>query len=169
MIEQRRTAIPGHGGGAAHHIVAGQRRHRNGDDLGEVEALPASARKSASMARKVASDQSIRSILLTASTTFLMPTRSQMAAWRRVWRFTPWRASTSRIATSACEAPVAMLRVYCSCPGASMMTKRRSGGLEIAPGDVDGDALLALGLKAVEQQAEIDLLAVEQRGSARRA
>ena len=35
-------------------------------------------------------------------------------------------------------------------------------GLEIAPGDVDGDALLALGLKAVEQQAEIDLLAVLQ-------
>src|SRR6185312_11197440 len=32
---------------------------------------------------------------------------------------------------------------------------------EIAPGNVDGDALLALGLKPVEQQAEIDLLAVE--------
>ena len=32
--------------------------------------------------------------------------------------------------------------------------------LEIAPGDVDGDALLALGLEPVEQQAEIDLLAV---------
>ena len=33
--------------------------------------------------------------------------------------------------------------------------------LEIAPGDVDGDALLALGLEPVEQQAEIDLLAVD--------
>ena len=54
-----------------------------------------------------------------------------------------------------------MLRVYCSCPGESMMMKRRCGGLEIAPGDVDGDALLALGLEAVEQQAEIDLLAVD--------
>ena len=102
------------------------------------------------------------SILLTASTTFLMPTRSQIAAWRRVWRLTPWRASTSRMATSACEAPVAMLRVYCSCPGESMMMKRRCGRLEIAPGDVDGDALLALGLEAVEQQAEIDLLAVDR-------
>ena len=34
-------------------------------------------------------------------------------------------------------------------------------GLEIAPGDIDGDALLALGLEPVEQQAEIDLLAVD--------
>ena len=34
-------------------------------------------------------------------------------------------------------------------------------GLEIAPGDVDGDALLALGLEPVEQKAEIDLLAVD--------
>jgi hypothetical protein len=33
--------------------------------------------------------------------------------------------------------------------------------LEIAPSDVDGDALLALGLEAVEQQTEIDLLAVD--------
>ena len=33
--------------------------------------------------------------------------------------------------------------------------------LEIAPGDVDGDALLALGLEPVEQQAEIDLLAID--------
>ena len=46
-------------------------------------------------------------------------------------------------------------------PGESMMMKRRSRRLEIAPGDVDGDALLALGLEAVEQQAEIDLLAVD--------
>ena len=33
--------------------------------------------------------------------------------------------------------------------------------LEITPGDVDGDALLALGLEPVEQQAEIDLLAID--------
>src|SRR4029077_486665 len=33
--------------------------------------------------------------------------------------------------------------------------------LEIAPGDVDGDTLLALGLEPVEQKAEIDPLAVE--------
>ena len=33
--------------------------------------------------------------------------------------------------------------------------------LEITPGDVDGDALLALGLEPVEEEAEIDPLAVD--------
>src|SRR4029453_12194504 len=33
--------------------------------------------------------------------------------------------------------------------------------LEIAPSDVDGDALLALALEPVEQEAEIDALAVD--------
>ena len=61
----------------------------------------ASARNSASMARKRASDQSTRSILLTARTTLPTPIRSRMAAWRRVCTFTPLRASTSRMATSA--------------------------------------------------------------------
>src|SRR5262249_270910 len=34
-------------------------------------------------------------------------------------------------------------------------------GLKITPGDVDCDALLALGLETVEQKAEVDLLAVD--------
>ncbi len=34
--------------------------------------------------------------------------------------------------------------------------------LEIAPGDVDGDALLALGNEAVEQETEVDALAVDR-------
>ena len=38
-----------------------------------------------------------------------------------------------------------MLRVYCSWPGVSAMMKRRSRRREVAVGDVDGDALLALG------------------------
>ena len=42
-----------------------------------------------------------------------------MRAWRLDWTRMPCRASTSRIATSAVDAPVAMLRVYCSCPGVS--------------------------------------------------
>ena len=37
-------------------------------------------------------------------------------------------------------------------------------GLEIAPGDVDGDALLALGLEAIEQKTEVDPLAVDRAG-----
>ena len=46
-----------------------------------------------------------------------------------------------------------MLRVYCSCPGQSATMKLRFGGREIAIGDVDRDALLALGGEAVDQQA----------------
>ena len=44
---------------------------------------------------------------------------------RRVCSTTPLRASTSTIATSAVEAPVTMLRVYWTCPGASASWKRR--------------------------------------------
>ena len=50
------------------------------------------------------------------------------------------------IATLAVDAPVAMLRVYCTWPGVSAMMNLRRVGREVAVGDVDRDALLALGL-----------------------
>jgi hypothetical protein len=56
------------------------------------------------------------------------------------------------------DAPVTMLRVYCSCPGAIGDDELALFGSEEAIGDVDGDALLALGGKAVDQQGEVDLL-----------
>ena len=40
---------------------------------------------------------------------------------------TPLRASTSTIERSAVEAPVTMLRVYCSWPGVSAMMNLRRG------------------------------------------
>ena len=46
---------------------------------------------------------------------------------RRVCSITPLRASTRITATSAVDAPVTMLRVYCTCPGASASWKRRRG------------------------------------------
>ena len=52
-----------------------------------------------------------------------------------------------------------MLRVYCSWPGVSAMMNLRSLGREEAIGDVDRDALLALGGEAVDEQREIELLA----------
>jgi len=39
----------------------------------------------------------------------------------------PWVASMRMIARCAVEAPVAMLRVYCSWPGVSAMMKFRRG------------------------------------------
>ena len=44
---------------------------------------------------------------------------------RAVWAVTPLTASTSTTAASQVEAPVAMLRVYCSCPGVSATMKLR--------------------------------------------
>ena len=48
-----------------------------------------------------------------------------MKLWRRVWVSTPLRASMRIIARLAVEAPVAMLRVYCSWPGVSAMMNLR--------------------------------------------
>ena len=56
-----------------------------------------------------------------------MPIIATMRVWRLVWVSTPLRASTRITARSAVEAPVAMLRVYCSCPGVSATMKRRAG------------------------------------------
>ena len=54
---------------------------------------------------------------------------------------------------------VTMLRVYCSWPGVSAMMNLRFGGREVAVRDVDRDALLALGLQAVRQQRQVDVVA----------
>ena len=56
-----------------------------------------------------------------------MPSIATMKLCRLVWVSTPLRASIRMTARSAVEAPVAMLRVYCSCPGVSAtMNLRRS-------------------------------------------
>ena len=97
-------------GGPAYQGMASERRATlspstaetgNGRRVAEGEAVAPAPGTRASMARKRSSDQSTRSILLTARTTLPTPIRSRMAAWRRVCTFTPLRASTSRMATSA--------------------------------------------------------------------
>ncbi len=85
----------------------------------------AKASKSRTMAENTCWSWPTRSILLTASTTSRMPSSDTMKAWRRVCGSSPLRASTSRMARSALEAPVAMLRVNCSWPGVSATTKAR--------------------------------------------
>ena len=72
-------------------------------------------------------DQSTRSILLMATTTCGTREDRRMYACRRVCSTTPCRASTSTIRDSAVEAPVTMLRVYWTWPGASASWKRRRG------------------------------------------
>ena len=111
--------------------------------------------KSAQIRSKTSSLKSTRSILLTATTTWWMPSSDAMNAWRRDCGRTPLRASISTMARFAVEAPVAMLRVYCSWPGVSAMMNFRLGGGKIAVRDVDGDALFALGAQAVGEQREV--------------
>ena len=55
-----------------------------------------------------------------------MPTSRTSRLWRRVCVSTPLRASTRITAASAVEAPVTMLRVYCSCPGVSATMNLRA-------------------------------------------
>ena len=99
-----------------------------------------------------------------------MPSREAMKAWRRDCCSTPLRASTRMMARLAVEAPVAMLRVYCSWPGVSAMMNLRLGRREVAIGDVDGDALLALGAQAVGEQREIECAgrAIDRRSVGRK-
>ena len=51
-----------------------------------------------------------------------------------------------------------MLRVYCSWPGAIDDDEAARVGIEIFPRDIDGDALLALGDKTVEQHRIVGLI-----------
>ena len=94
--------------------------------------------------------------MLTHTTTCGMPSSELMKAWRLDCATTPLRASTSTIARSAVEAPVTMLRVYCSWPGRVGDDEAPLGGGEVAVGDVDRDPLLALGAQAVGQQREVE-------------
>ncbi len=56
-----------------------------------------------------------------------MPSSADRQAWRRDCSRRPWAASTRMTATSEVDAPVTMLRVYCTCPGVSAITNERSG------------------------------------------
>ena len=116
-----------------------------------------SSRSSASISRKRSSSKSTRSILLTAKTMCGMPSVAEMNVCRRVCSITPLRASRRTTATSAVEAPVTMLRVYWTWPGASASWKRRVRRHERAVRDVDRDPLLALRAQAVGEQREVDV------------
>jgi hypothetical protein len=54
-----------------------------------------------------------------------MPSSEATNACRRDCSSTPLRASIRMSATFAVEAPVTMLRVYCTCPGVSAMMNLR--------------------------------------------
>ena len=59
------------------------------------------------------------------------------------------------IARSAVEAPVAMLRVYCSCPGVSAIINLRARRGKIAISDVNRDSLLTFRAQTIRQKRKI--------------
>src|SRR6187431_249100 len=129
--------------------------------------MSSSGRNSSNCSRislKRASLQPTRSILLIATTRCGMRSSEAIAVWRRLCSITPRRASTSTMERFALLAPVTMLRVYCTWPGVSAMMNARRG--EVAVGDVDRDALLALGAEAVGEVGEVDLTAAGDVGGA---
>ena len=83
--------------------------------------------KSEQILSKTSWSQSTRSILFTQMTRCGIRSSDAMNACRRDCSSTPLRASMSTSARSAVDAPVTMLRVYCSWPGVSAMMNFRRG------------------------------------------
>ena len=159
VVDQGWPVVPGHARRAAGDVVAKAGRDRDRLQRCKAEIGGELAIRLGDGVERSARSKPTRSSLLTASTTWRMPSSEQISEWRRVCTTTPLRASTSSSARSAVEAPVAMLRVYCSWPGVSATMKAALLGLEQAVGDVDGDALLAFVLEAVEEQRQVDIVA----------
>ena len=90
-------------------------------------SLVAKSTKSAQIPSNRSCDQPTRSILFTQTVRCGMPSNDDRNACRRVCSSTPLRASIRIIARSAVEAPVTMLRVYCTWPGVSAMMNFRLG------------------------------------------
>jgi hypothetical protein len=102
-----------------------QRADRQERDLLDAAQAVADGGELADDAVEGLPDQSTRSILLTATTRWGTRSSDAIDAWRRVCSTTPLRASTRTMARSAVDAPVTMLRVYCTWPGVSARMKRR--------------------------------------------
>jgi hypothetical protein len=94
-----------------------------------------------------------------------MRSSEAMNACRRLCSITPLRASIRTSARFAVEAPVTMLRVYCTWPGGVGDDELALGRGEVAVGHVDGDALLALGAQAVGEQREVLRVAAWRLGA----
>ena len=130
--------------------------------IGSIERKPsglAKSAKSATMSRNIASSKSTRSILLTASTTWRMPsseTMIGMAEGLRQQALARIDQDHREVGVGGAGRHVAGILLVAGRVGDDERARRRR---EIAIGDVDGDALLALGFEAVDQQREIDVLA----------
>ena len=126
-------------------------------DVLEAELGRRIPRKSATMRSKTAWSKSTRSILFTASTTWRMPSSETMidvAAGLRQQALARVDQHDREFGVGGAGRHVAGILLVAGRVGDDEGAPR---GREIAIGDVDGDALLALGLEPVDQQREVDL------------
>ena len=156
-LEDRRSVVPGGVG-----RVGRRRCRRAGPRPGSRPSrMKPSSRERVSISSttlwKASSDQATASILLTATMIERTPSSAAMQRWRRVCSLRPEATSRTTRARSAVEAPVAMLLVYCTCPGQSAMMNLRVGRRRVAIGHVDGDALFAFGAQSVGDEAEVEV------------
>ena len=126
QVQERGALVPRHVRGPGDDVVAVERRDRHEREVAGLERA-AKSWNSDLIDSNTSWLKSTRSILLTQST--MCGTRSIVVrmAWRRLCSWMPLRASTRMSARSAVDAPVTMLRVYCTCPGVSAMMNFRLG------------------------------------------
>ena len=124
----------------------------------------AQPRKSPQTRRKTSPSQPTRSILFTHRTIRGMPSSAAIAAWRRLWVSRPSRGVDEHDREvgrrGAGDHVARVLRV----PGRVGDDEAAPGGGEVAVGDVDRDALLALGPQPVGQQREVEAVVAARGG-----
>ena len=157
VAEHRRAVVPGRPRPSGSRRCRPRCRHRDAVAVADAEAAGQQREVGGDLV-KTSSEKSTRSILFTTRTTCGTRSSAATARCRRVCSSTPLRASTSSTMTWAVEEPVTVLRVYCTCPGQSARMNLRAGRREVAVGDVDRDALLALGAQAVGEQRQVGVV-----------
>jgi hypothetical protein len=91
-----------------------------------------------------------------------MRSSEAMNAWRRVCSTTPLRASIRMMARFAVDAPGDHVPRVLDVPGRVGDDELAPGGREVPVGDVDRDALLALGPQAIGEQRQVHVLFAAQ-------
>ena len=160
IVEQRRPGVPGHRRRAVGDIVAGQRRDRNDGGLGEGEALGHGA--------KLGRDLPVARFRPADFVHLVDREHDALDADEIADRGVAAGLALDAVAgIDQQDGDIGVGRAGRHVARVLLVPRRvdddeaAPGRLEIAPGDVDGDALLALGLEPVEQEAEIDALAVD--------
>ena len=150
--------VPGRGVGAVDHVVAVERRDRDHGARGDPEAPGQRVRSRPRRARRrraVPADQ----VHLVGHDEELVarPSSAAMQVWRRVCSRRPAVASTTHQGQVGGRGAGGHVPRVLHVPGAVGDDELAVGRRRVAVGDVDGDALLALGPQAVGDEGEVDL------------